>query len=234
MVGDTWWWKIQHTARISFFIYAPSFLTVYTFFLLMSFGFEDIKTYTGACLFIFISVMAMFFSFLPSCLSFSQEGKQSWWQYVVLTVACALLILNIIPNLAGVLLLSSLKNAGVVDYNQYMLYIPEEDMPESFFDHDVWDIKKEDESEGHVTVRGSVLFTLGNYTLICPESRTVSSVQALKNYMKADYDAIFSQNPPALIRLRSVVTSCHLLNKPASQLIVMRVPGENPVPGKEK
>ncbi len=68
-------------------------------------------------------------------------------------------------------------------------------MPESFFEHDVWDIKKENTSEGHVTVRGSVLFTLGNYTLICPESRTVSSVQVLKNYMRADYDAMFHKIP---------------------------------------
>ncbi|MEW9208410.1 hypothetical protein AB2713_19545 [Citrobacter werkmanii] len=234
IVGDTWWWKIQHTARISFFIYVPSYLAVLSYFLLMPLGFGGIKTYTGVCLFIFISVIAMFFSFLPSCLSFSREGKQLGCKYFVLTVVCAFSILMFIPNLASMLLISSLNNAGVVDYNQYMLYIPEGDMSERFFDHDVWDIKKEDASEGYVTVRGSALFTLGNYTLICPESRTVSSVQVLKNYMKADYDAIFSQNPPALIRLRSVVTSCHLLNKPASQLIVMRVPGENPVPGKEK
>lgn len=221
--------KIKDIARISFFIYIPSFIAVFSYVFLMSFGFEDIKTYTGVFWFVSISIITMMLSFVPSCFTFFSVGKQPDFNTIcVVGMVCVCVLLTVVPNLANILLILSLKSSGIIDYNKYMFYISSVDVPQSAFKRNVWDIKKGEALEGYLTVSGSVLFALGSYTLICPESRAVSSVQTLKNYIKGDYEHIFSEEAPSLKKLREVVADCHVLNKSASQLIIMKVTNEEP------
>lgn len=180
--------------------------------------FKSGSAYTTAGLFnaLFLSVIVSLLSLLPAIIFYSKNITSNSMviktkYFVSSSSMIFILTLFLFPNLVSVICVSALKTVGIIDKTEHVYAIEKSSYSPSMFPSPVWE-HIESDVENKFFTKGTILFSLGETVLLCPDF----VVKTQKSYMKHNFDKLIPDNDDFPLRhLREIFKSCATLKKPA-------------------
>ncbi|WEA07346.1 hypothetical protein PWF83_08195 [Pantoea dispersa] len=206
---------IKEKLIISFFcLYSGIAITIPLLFILrLSTAYSN----TGLFIFFAISLILVFISFLPAIVFFSDNNLKSHIKtnvilFITTSLTLFFIIMLLLPNFSALVVRGALKNIGVIESDAHIYSLKKQNYTNDMFPTTVWThINPPLTNDKYLFIKGTIIFSLGDNVLICPEFVT----KAQDKYKKYNLDNILTFNKSDFQDkyLRQLIKSCALINK---------------------
>ncbi|MEI7411773.1 hypothetical protein [Pectobacterium aroidearum] len=203
---------IKDKAIISFFIlFSGLAITTPLSFII---DLSSANSYIGIISFTIISIFMIFIAFFPTIIFYSEgllklKNSNAIIYSVIPAFLFFLLMILILPNFSSIVSRGALVNIGVVEKNPHLYMLRTKDYDSNLFSTLIWG-KIEPINKNSIFLKGTVLLSLGDHVLLCPDF----VMTARQKHHKYNLDDLFSSKIGLHSRyLKQMTKSCVLLNK---------------------
>jgi hypothetical protein len=169
----------------------------------------------GVLVFIGTAITLVFISHLPAILFFTEKNLKANLKNNALTSSIASLsfffiIMLTLPNFSSLVVRGALKNIGIIESEAHIYSLKRQDYTNDMFPPSVWN-HIDVANEKYLFIKGTVIFSLGNEVLICPEF----VIKAQNQYRKYNFDNLLTTNKSDFQDkyLKQAIKSCALIRK---------------------
>lgn len=206
---------IKEKCIISFFsLYSGIAITIPLLFTL-----RLSTAYSNAGLFIFfaISFILVFIAFFPAIVFFSDNNLKSRIKtnvklFIITSLTLFFIIMLVLPNFSILVVRGALKNIGVIESEAHIYSLKKQNYTNDMFPPSVWtQINPSTANDKYLFIKGTIIFSLGDNILICPEFVT----KAQDKYKKYNLDNVLTFNKSDFQDkyIKQAIKSCALINK---------------------
>ncbi|MBA0196280.1 hypothetical protein H4F51_14115 [Pectobacterium brasiliense] len=115
----------------------------------------------------------------------------------------------LLPNFASIVSRGALQNIGAVESRSHIYLVKNIKYSHDMFPRNIWE-HVAISNEEKIFIKGTVLLSLGQEVLLCPDF----VIAARKKYLKYNFDNLFSsRNELHSMYLKSITRSCILFDK---------------------
>lgn len=203
---------IKDKIIISFFIlFSGLTITIPISFII---DLSSANSYAGVIYFTIISIFMIFISYFPTIIFYSEgllklKNSNAIIYSVFPAILLFLLMMFILPNFSSIVSRGALVNIGVVEKNPHLYMLKTKDYDSNLFSTLIWG-KVETINKNSIFLKGTVLLSLGDHVLLCPDF----VMTARQKHYKYNLDDLFSSKNDLHSRyLKKITKSCVLLNK---------------------
>ncbi|MEQ9883444.1 hypothetical protein ABRP83_14835 [Pectobacterium brasiliense] len=156
----------------------------------------------------------IFIAFFPTIIFYSEgllklKNSNAIIYSVIPAFLFFLLMILILPNFSSIVSRGALVNIGVVEKNPHLYMLRTKDYDSNLFSTLIWG-KIEPINKNSIFLKGTVLLSLGDHVLLCPDF----VMTARQKHHKYNLDDLFSSKIGLHSRyLKQMTKSCVLLNK---------------------
>ncbi|MEJ4043762.1 hypothetical protein [Erwinia sp. SLM-02] len=166
-----------------------------------------------------------FLSFLPAIVYYKEVMKKPFKNEVgaiiplakkisITAIICIIFTSLLFPNVSTSLISSSLYFTGITDNRNHQFLVSSESYQPEMFPQHIWMTTTKDKIEKGFFIYGLRMFSLGDKSLICPDS--VGNLKRIVN--RVNYDSLrFSDNNQNSIKLKEMTSICVVMTSEDAQ-----------------
>ncbi|MGK3128809.1 hypothetical protein ACCW76_06370 [Pantoea sp. C8B4] len=170
----------------------------------------------GVLFFVGTAITFVFISYIPAIMFFTEKNMKSNIKNNIMASSTASLsfffiLMLILPNFSSLVVRGALKNIGIIESEAHIYSLNRQSYTNDMFPTSVWNHVGVTNKK-YLFIKGTIIFSLGNELLICPEF----VIKAQNKYRKYNFDNLLAVHKSDFQNeyLKQAIKSCALIRKP--------------------